>query len=110
MATAKTTPPVEGTAANTPKKPSAKELYPDLWAQFEKLQARKAEMMKPVLELEKQRDALNAKIAPLEDEKRKITNKRKTLMPALAEVDRQISTLAKAMGGRSMADADKVKE
>jgi cell division protein FtsB len=83
---------------------TAREKFPDLWRQYEALLARKAELEAPVAELRAKRDAVVARMQPLEDEARELAAAVKPHLPALAEVDRQVAALARAMGGRSTAD------
>lgn len=78
--------------------------YPDLWALFEKLQAKRKELAAPVEELRAKRDALAAQLAPIEAEMRELTNAMKPHLPALAAVDNEIAAIAKAMGGKTIVN------
>lgn len=86
------------------KKLKPSEKYPKLWAQFQELRAQKAKLEETVNPLREARDAVVAQMAPLEARARELANQLKQHMPALGELDRQISALAKAMGGRSTSD------
>lgn len=83
---------------------SNKEKYPELFAQLEKLNAEKAELEKTVIPLREKRDALVQSMAPLEAKAKVLADEIKKYRPRLAELDTQISALARAMGGKSTAD------
>lgn len=87
------------------KVPTAKEKYPALWAQFEKLQAEKAELEKAVAPLREQRDAVETQMAPLVAKSRDLAKQIRTHAPKLGELDRQIAALARAMGGKLMSQS-----
>lgn len=91
-------------AVETPKKKTAKEKYPELWAQFEKLQAEKAKLDAVVAPLRDKRDAVVAEMAPLEAKARELAKEIKQHLPRLGELDQQLAALARAMGGKSMSD------
>lgn len=83
---------------------SNKPKYPELHEQLTKLNAEKAELEKVVNPLREKRDALVASMAPLEKQARDLADEIKKYKPRLAELDTQISALARAMGGKSTND------
>jgi uncharacterized coiled-coil DUF342 family protein len=80
-----------------------RERFPDLHAAYEKLQAEKARLDKVVGPLRAKRDAVVAKMQPLEAEARELAEKIKEHQPALAAVNEQLGALAKAMGGKALS-------
>lgn len=89
---------------------TAKEKYPELWAKFQQLQVEKTKIEKLLEPFVKQREELLAQIQPVEAQIREINKKMQQFKPGLATLDRQISALARAMGGKSMDDAPKPAE
>lgn len=77
--------------------------HPELEAVKTKLEAEKAELVKKVAPLRQKREELNAKVQPLEAELRGVNQQIKALEhPRLAELDNQLSGIAKAMGAKSI--------
>lgn len=94
----------------TAKKTAAEkpvEKFPELRKSFDALQKKKEAIQKKSAPLHKQREALLKKIQPLEDDLREVNQKiQKIERPHLGEIDNQLSALARSMGGRAMSDVD----
>lgn len=97
--------------ADKEKTPSAAEeraaKYPELDSASRKLEGEKAKLLAKTADLRKKRDALVAKIQPTENEIRELNEKiEKIERPRLGEIDNQLGGLARAMGGRSLANPE----
>lgn len=92
--------------ASEPVRVHPREKFPQLWVQFEQLQAEKAELDKVVNPLREARDQIVAEMAPLEARARDLATKIREHMPRMGELDRQISGLARAMGGARMSESN----
>lgn len=79
--------------------------FPDLNKTFESLQKEREEILAKSAPLRKDRDAIMTKIQPFEDQARAIALKIKEIeSPRLAEIDNQISAIARATGGTFLSD------
>jgi uncharacterized coiled-coil DUF342 family protein len=82
--------------------------YPEIQAAFDKLGGEREKLVAKAAPLRKRRDALVAKIQPLEAELRDLNQQiAKVERPRLAEIDNQRAALARAMGARSLSDGDR---
>ncbi len=82
---------------------SMKENYPELWAAKEKLEKEKAALVKKAQPLRDQMDVYRAQDSAINAKYRPIRKKYLDMIrPRLPEIDRQLSGLAKAMGGKSL--------
>lgn len=82
------------------------EKFPELRLMFDALRAQKEKLLVETAPIREKRELLLASIQPVEDEIRALGNELKTYNPRLAELDNQISALARAMGGRRMSDGE----
>jgi uncharacterized coiled-coil DUF342 family protein len=71
---------------------------------FDRLRAEREPIAKQYEALSVKRDEVVAKMAPFEAQARDLAQQKKALAPRLAEYDRQLAALAKALGGRAMSD------
>lgn len=80
--------------------------YPKLKAAFDELSAEKAALAAKSEPLRALRDAILAKIQPLVDEERAVAAQIKAIeRPRMAEIDSELSAIARATGGRSLHSA-----
>lgn len=80
--------------------------YPTLFKQYQELEKKKDRVLGRQGDLRKKRDALRDKLAIDEAKLREMNDKLKKDMPELAEIDNELGALARAMGGRSLANPE----
>lgn len=78
------------------------EKYPVLWAEFQRLQARRAAIEETNKPLREQQSELRAKQDELRAQEAEVFAKIKVHTPELVDIDAQLSGLARAMGGESL--------
>lgn len=91
-----------------PEEPIAQDAKQDPIRQlFEELKAEKARLEAPVNDARARRDAVVAKMQPLEAEAKKIFEEEiKPHLEPLGELDRQIAALARALGAKVLRHTD----
>lgn len=88
------------------EKTARAEKYPELDAAYNKLEGEKEKILGRTADLRKKRDALRDRISKEEVGLREMNEKLKKDQPRLAEIDNQLGGLARAMGGRSLANPE----
>jgi peptidoglycan hydrolase CwlO-like protein len=100
----------EATAETAPAPTAAevrKQKYPELHAAAEKLEAEKAKLVAASAPLRTERDALVQEIQPTENKIRELNEKIEAIeRPRMGELDNQLGGLARAMGGKSLANPE----
>lgn len=83
------------------------EKFPELRRMIDDLTAQKEKIVTKTEPLHVERDAILAEVQPKLDRVRELEKSYRAVeQPRLAEIDNQISALARAMGGRSMSQSE----